>query len=237
MAEPTRPLWPATYTLTSGQRISCSIRQLWHSGIPLRPTTTSHQWKDGRHESRVDRAASADPWQPLRRTPVSWRQATSPRPMCCSVRLDAVVPEYRLHMLQRAEGPAGPRGRHLRDGLRRAGHARTTSGSSTSPCRLSLVPVLFRDHYRPDVVLLHTSSRRHDTVSLGTEVNILPAAIESVRERGGLVIVQSNPRMPYTYGDAAGLRARDRLPASRSTSRCPTTPRARSTTWPARSAS
>jgi acyl-CoA hydrolase len=39
-------------------------------------------------------------------------------------------------------------------------------------------------------------------VSLGTEVNILPAAIESVRERGGLVIVQSNPNMPYTYGDA-----------------------------------
>ena len=64
------------------------------------------------------------------------------------------------------------------------------------------MPVLFRDHYRPDVVLLHTSSRRHDTVSLGTEVNILPAAIESVRERGGLVIVQSNPQMPYTYGDA-----------------------------------
>ena len=51
-------------------------------------------------------------------------------------------------------------------------------------------------------MLLHTSSRRHDTVSLGTEVNILPAAIESVRERGGLVIVQSNPQMPYTYGDA-----------------------------------
>jgi acyl-CoA hydrolase len=70
------------------------------------------------------------------------------------------------------------------------------------PCRLSLVPVLYRDHYRPDVVLLHTSSPRHDTVSLGTEVNVLPGAIEAARERGALVIAQANPRMPYTYGDA-----------------------------------
>jgi acyl-CoA hydrolase len=62
--------------------------------------------------------------------------------------------------------------------------------------------VLFRDHYVPDVVLLHTSARRHDTVSLGTEVNILPAAIEAARERGGLIIAQANPNMPYTYGDA-----------------------------------
>ena len=70
------------------------------------------------------------------------------------------------------------------------------------PSRLSLVPILFRDHYVPDVVLLNTSSQRHDTVSLGTEVNILPAAIEAVRERGGLVIAQANDKMPYTYGDA-----------------------------------
>ena len=70
------------------------------------------------------------------------------------------------------------------------------------PSRLSLVPVLFRDHYVPDVVLLNTSAQRHDTVSLGTEVNILPAAIEAVRERGGLVIAQANDKMPYTYGDA-----------------------------------
>jgi len=70
------------------------------------------------------------------------------------------------------------------------------------PSRLSLVPVLFRDHFRPDVVFLHTSAKRHDTVSLGTEVNVLPAAIEACRERGGLVIAQANPNMPYTYGDA-----------------------------------
>ena len=32
-------------------------------------------------------------------------------------------------------------------------------------------------------------------------MNILPAAIEAVRARGGLVIAQLNPHMPYTYGD------------------------------------
>jgi acyl-CoA hydrolase len=40
------------------------------------------------------------------------------------------------------------------------------------------------------------------TVSLGVEVNILPAAVEAVRARGGLVVAQLNLRMPYTYGDA-----------------------------------
>ncbi len=70
------------------------------------------------------------------------------------------------------------------------------------PTRLSLLPVLYRDHYRPDVVMLNTSLPRFDTVSLGTEVNILPAAIEAARARDGIVIAQANAQMPYTYGDA-----------------------------------
>jgi acyl-CoA hydrolase len=115
--------------------------------------------------------------------------------------IDDVVPEYRLHMLNAQKGLPDREGvtyetAFVGPGMRR--HPRLVY----IPCRLSLVPVLFRDHYRPDVVLLHTSTRRHDTVSLGTEVNILPAAIESVHERGGLVIVQANPQMPYTYGDS-----------------------------------
>ena len=115
--------------------------------------------------------------------------------------LDEVVPEYRLHVLNAQRGLPDREGvtyetAFVGPGMRN--HPRLVY----IPCRLSLVPVLFRDHYRPDVVLLHASSPRHDTVSLGTEVNILPAAIESARERGGIVIVQSNPRMPYTYGDS-----------------------------------
>ncbi len=69
------------------------------------------------------------------------------------------------------------------------------------PMRLSLVPRLF-DTLRPvDAVLVHTSVPRHGNVSLGIEVNILPAAIESARARGGLIIAQVNPNMPYTLGD------------------------------------
>lgn len=69
------------------------------------------------------------------------------------------------------------------------------------PCRLSLVPVLLSQHYQPDVVLLHASAVRDGKVSLGVEVNILPAAIQAAKKNGGLVIVQSNPQMPYTFGD------------------------------------
>jgi len=67
---------------------------------------------------------------------------------------------------------------------------------------LSLLPVLVRDHVRPDVVLINTSRRHYDTVSLGIEVNMLPMAIETARAYGGVVIAQSNASMPYTYGDA-----------------------------------
>jgi acyl-CoA hydrolase len=114
---------------------------------------------------------------------------------------DSSVPEYRLHMLN-AHGPlpdrdgvtyetafVGPGMRHHRS-LRYL------------PSRLSLLPVLVRDHVRPDVVLINTSRRHYDTVSLGIEVNVLPMAIETARAHGGLVIAQCNSNMPYTYGDA-----------------------------------
>jgi acyl-CoA hydrolase len=115
--------------------------------------------------------------------------------------IDESVEQFKLHMLNAHPGIPDREGvtyesAFVGPGMRR--HPRLTY----IPSRLSLVPVLFRDHYVPDVVLLHTSARSHDTISLGTEVNILPAAIEAARERGGLVIAQANPNMPYTYGDA-----------------------------------
>ncbi len=61
------------------------------------------------------------------------------------------------------------------------------------PMRLSLVPRLFDVARPPDVVLLHTSTVHDGKVSLGTEVNILPAAIERARARGGIVVAQINP--------------------------------------------
>jgi acyl-CoA hydrolase len=68
------------------------------------------------------------------------------------------------------------------------------------PMRLSLVPRLFDTVRPPDAVLIHTSSPRDGKVSLGIEVNILPAALEQARARGGLVLAQANPHMPYTFG-------------------------------------
>lgn len=69
------------------------------------------------------------------------------------------------------------------------------------PMRLSLVPRLFAISRQPDVVLIHTSTPKAGKVSLGIEVNVLPAALEVARARGALVVAQLNPRMPYTYGD------------------------------------
>lgn len=115
--------------------------------------------------------------------------------------LDASVPEFKLHMLNAHPGIPDRDGIRFESAFVGPGMRRSPR-LNYIPCRLSLVPVLFRDHYVPDVVLLHTSARRHDTVSLGTEVNVLPAAIEAAREHGGLVIAQANPQMPYTYGDA-----------------------------------
>ena len=70
------------------------------------------------------------------------------------------------------------------------------------PMRLSLVPRLFRSLRRPDAVLIHTTPPRDGKVSLGIEVNLLPAAIEEVIAGGGPVIAQVNPNMPFTLGDA-----------------------------------
>ena len=114
---------------------------------------------------------------------------------------DESVPEYTLHMLNAQMGIPHRPGVTYETAFVGTG-MRGSERLHYIPSRLSLLPVLVRDHFVPDVVLLHTSERRFDTVSLGIEVNILPAAIEAVRERGGLVIAQANPKMPYTYGDA-----------------------------------
>jgi acyl-CoA hydrolase len=70
------------------------------------------------------------------------------------------------------------------------------------PSRLSMVPSLFQTRLPPDAVVLHTTPPRAGQVSLGAEVNVLPAAIEAVRRNGGRVIAQTNREMPWTYGDA-----------------------------------
>lgn len=114
---------------------------------------------------------------------------------------DQCISEFRLHMLNAQPGIPDREGVTYETAFVGAGMRRHPR-LNYIPTRLSLLPVLYREHFRPDVVMLHTSSPRFDTVSLGTEVNILPAAIDAARARNGIVIAQSNVRMPYTYGDA-----------------------------------
>ncbi len=116
-------------------------------------------------------------------------------------RLDAALSDYRLFALNAQAGVPDRDGVILESPFIGPG-MRCSQNLRYFPSRLSLVPDLLKEMLVPDVVLLHTSMPVDGTVSLGIEVNVLPAAIEAVRARGGLVVAQLNPRMPYTYGDA-----------------------------------
>jgi acyl-CoA hydrolase len=115
--------------------------------------------------------------------------------------VDKTLPAYRLFQL--CAQPGIP----VREGVR---HESPFVGPGTRgltsldylPARLSLVPRILATTHVPDIVLLHTSAPHDGKVSLGIEVNILPAALEQARAHGGLVIAQINHHMPYTYGDA-----------------------------------
>lgn len=115
--------------------------------------------------------------------------------------LDLSVEKFKLHMLNAQEGIPDRPGVEYESAFVGPG-MRHSKRLTYIPSRLSLVPVLFRDHFVPDLVLLNTSRQLNGKVSLGTEVNILPAAIDAVHNRGGLVIAQANSRMPYTFGDS-----------------------------------
>jgi len=115
---------------------------------------------------------------------------------------DEVIPRFKLHVLN-AIGKGIPDREGITYETSFIGPVmRNHPRLEYIPSRLSLCPVLINNFYRPDVVFIHTSAIRFDTVSLGIEVNILPRAIETARANGGLVIAQSNLQMPYTFGDA-----------------------------------
>lgn len=115
--------------------------------------------------------------------------------------LDAAIVSYRVFAVNPQAGFPDRDGVVLESPFVGPG-MRGRKGLRYFPCRLSLVPNLLTDALVPDVVLVHTSTPVDSTVSLGTDVSILPAAIEATRTRGGLVVAQLNPHMPYTYGDA-----------------------------------
>lgn len=114
--------------------------------------------------------------------------------------LDETLPEYRINALN------APKGLPRRDGVTYetsfvGAGMRGSNRLVYTPARLSMVPLLFGTTRAPDVLLLHTSAPRNGKVSLGVEVNILPAAIEAAQKRGALILAQANSRMPYTFGD------------------------------------
>ncbi|HET8616916.1 MAG TPA: acetyl-CoA hydrolase/transferase C-terminal domain-containing protein [Actinomycetales bacterium] len=114
--------------------------------------------------------------------------------------VDGALARYALHMLN------APTGIPTRDGVVHetcfvGAGMRRSPALSYVPARLSLVPRLFATTLPPDVVCLHVSRPRDGMVSMGAEVNVLPAAVEACRARGGLVLAQVNPWMPYTFGD------------------------------------
>ncbi len=115
--------------------------------------------------------------------------------------LDNLLPTYRLWVLNAQPGLPDREGVELETSFVGVG-MRSSPRLHYIPSRLSLVPMLFEQANPPDVVLLHTSLPRGGKVSLGTEVNVLPAAVEAVRRRGGVVVAQANRLMPYTFGDA-----------------------------------
>jgi len=115
--------------------------------------------------------------------------------------VDATVSAYRLFVLN-AQGQVPQRDGVVLETPFVGPAMRGAANLRYFPCRLSLVPHLLTSTMQPDVVIVQTSIPRRGTLSLGVEVNILPAAIEAVRSRGGIVIAQLNPQMPFTHGDA-----------------------------------
>ena len=115
--------------------------------------------------------------------------------------LDETLDEYRLWSLNAPAGIPDREGVTPETSFVGAGMRRNPRLSYV-PSRLSMVPTLFETRLPPDAVLVHTTPPRDGKVSLGVEVNVLPAAIEAVRRNGGVVIAQTNSEMPWTVGDA-----------------------------------
>lgn len=114
--------------------------------------------------------------------------------------VDETLPSYRLNMT------LAKRGLPVREGVVHetvfvGPGMRGLPSLAYTPCRLSMVPTLYRGPFAPDVVLLHVAPPRDGKVSMGIEVMTLVAAVEAVKARGGLLLGQVNPAMPYTFGD------------------------------------
>jgi acyl-CoA hydrolase len=115
--------------------------------------------------------------------------------------VDEALDTYRLWALNAPPGIPDREGVTLETSFVGPG-MRKSPRLSYVPSRLSMVPTLFGTRLPPDMVVLHTTPPRDGKVSMGLEVNVLPAAVEAARRNGGVVIAQTNREMPWTFGDA-----------------------------------
>jgi acyl-CoA hydrolase len=130
---------------------------------------------------------------------VAGGNAAAPRALLAV--LDSAVESYRLFMLNAHVGAVTMRPDVVHETSFVGPGMRRSPTLSYVPARLSLVPRLFATTLPPDVVCLNVAPAHDGLLSLGTEVNVLPAAIEACRVRGGLILAQVNSHMPWTYGD------------------------------------
>src|ERR1044072_6877935 len=131
----------------------------------MRPATTEH----------IEAALGGLP--PGARVVASGNSAT---PWTLVGLLDKALETYTLHLLNPHPGVPDRDGVTLETTFVGAG-ARRSGRLAYVPARLSLVPLLYGSALPPDAVLVHTSLPRDGKVSLGSEVNVLPAAVEAAR--------------------------------------------------------
>ena len=104
--------------------------------------------------------------------------------------VDRALPRYRLNVLN------APRGIPAREGVVHETSfvgvgMRRSPALAYVPSRLSMVPELWETMLPPTLVVLHTTPPRAGRVSLGIEVNVLPAAVEQVRPAAALSLRRS----------------------------------------------
>jgi len=145
---------------------------------------------------QLERLLSAVPDTP--RVVVSGNYST---PWTAVAALDRAVGGYRIWMLNASSGVPDREGVVAETAFVGPG-MRSHRALRYLPCRLSLVPRLFATTTPPDLVIVQCAPPEKGHLSLGTEVNVLPAAIDACRARGGLVVAVVNSAMPYTFGDA-----------------------------------
>lgn len=79
--------------------------------------------------------------------------------------------------------------------------ATNTGRAYYHPVHLSDLPRMIRDRFRPNVALISVSGPdRGGRYSLGTTVEGVLSAIESVVQDGGVVIAENNKQMPFVLG-------------------------------------